>query len=85
MAFRKKQGFTVPVESWLADRWSGMLERLKEHTFLEKSGLVRRGSLEAPLRQAAERRWVPQQLWRLLILDRWLEKDAERRLHPVRA
>jgi asparagine synthase (glutamine-hydrolysing) len=77
VAFRKKQGFTVPVESWLADRWSGLLGRLREGTLLEADGWIRPGSLEAPLRDAAGKRWVPAQLWRLLVLEHWLEKAGE--------
>jgi asparagine synthase (glutamine-hydrolysing) len=72
VAFRKKRGFTVPMESWLAERWSGMLHRLQEETRLEREGWVRRGSLDAPLRHALENRWVPPQLWRLLVLEHWL-------------
>jgi len=75
VAFREKRGFTVPVERWLAERWSGMLERLRHGTELELSGWVCRGSLEAPLRDALERRWIPVQLWRLLVLDHWLERN----------
>jgi asparagine synthase (glutamine-hydrolysing) len=85
VAFRKKQGFTVPVESWLADRWSGLLGRLREHTLLEEDGWIRRGSLDAPLRDAAGRHWVPAQLWRLLVLEHWLEKELGAREYAGRA
>src|ERR1019366_8532961 len=76
VAFRKKQGFTVPVENWLADRWSGLLGGLRERTILEEDGWIRRGSLDAPLRDAAEKRRVPLQMWRLLVLEHWLRKTA---------
>jgi asparagine synthase (glutamine-hydrolysing) len=79
VAFRKKQGFTVPVESWLANRWSGLIDRLRERTVLEEDGWIRRGSLDAPLRDAAGKHWVPAQLWRLLVLERWLEKESSAR------
>jgi asparagine synthase (glutamine-hydrolysing) len=75
VAFREKQGFTVPVERWLAERWSGMLDGLRQGTALERHGWVRRGSLEAPLRDALRRRWIPVQLWRLLVLDHWLKRN----------
>jgi asparagine synthase (glutamine-hydrolysing) len=79
VAFREEQGFTVPVERWLAGRWSGMLEGLRQGTALERDGWVRQGSLERPLAEALHRRWVPVQLWRLLVLNHWLEK------HPATA
>lgn len=84
IASRRKQGFTVPSERWLAERWSGMLDRLRGDTLLEREGWVRRGSLDAPLREALDQRWVPIQFWHLLILEHWLEKDAS--LHrPTKA
>jgi asparagine synthase (glutamine-hydrolysing) len=85
VAFRKKQGFTVPVETWLAGRWSGLLGRLRESTLLEDEGWIRRGSLEAPLRDALARHWVPAQLWRLLVFERWLEKESSAREYAGRA
>ena len=85
VAFREKQGFTVPVERWLAERWSGMLDRLRQGTALERDGWVRTGSLEAPLGYALRRRWVPVQLWRLLVLEHWLEKSQAQALEDRRA
>jgi asparagine synthase (glutamine-hydrolysing) len=75
VASGRKRGFTVPVERWLAGRWSGMLDRLKDGTVLESDGWVRRGSLDRPLREAIARRQVPSQLWRLLVLEHWLVKN----------
>ena len=82
VAFRRKQGFTVPIEQWLVDRWSGMLDRLREGTLLEKEGWIRPGSLRAPLEAALSRRWAPAQLWRLLVLEQWLEKHAGAHRQP---
>ncbi len=75
-AFRKKQGFTVPVERWLADRWSGLLDDLRGDSILEKEGWVRRGALAKPIQDAMNRRWVPEQIWRLLVLEHWLAKNS---------
>jgi asparagine synthase (glutamine-hydrolysing) len=73
-AARPKQGFTVPVERWLATRWSGMLDRLKGETRLEREGWIRPGALRGPLDEAVARQWAPQQIWHLLVLEHWLEK-----------
>jgi asparagine synthase (glutamine-hydrolysing) len=75
-ASRKKQGFTVPVERWLSDRWSGLLDNLRGDSVLERDGWVRRGSLRKPIQDALERHWVPEQVWRLLILEHWLSKNS---------
>jgi asparagine synthase (glutamine-hydrolysing) len=74
-ASRRKQGFTVPVERWLANRWTGMLNRLRETTRLERAGWIRNGALEGPVREAIAGQWVPQQVWHLLVLEHWLEKN----------
>lgn len=76
IAARRKQGFTVPSERWLAERWRKMLDRLLGETLLVRQGWVRRGALDRPLREALERGSVPVQFWHLLVLESWLEKDA---------
>jgi asparagine synthase (glutamine-hydrolysing) len=75
VAFRKKQGFTVPVEHWLAGRWRGMLEQLLDRTALEGDGWVRPGSLRRPVETALRDGRAPVQLWRLMVFNRWLEKN----------
>jgi asparagine synthase (glutamine-hydrolysing) len=79
IATRRKQGFTVPAERWLAERWRGMLDRLNGRTRLEQEGWIRPGRLRAPLREALERRRVPVQLWNLLVLEHWLERNDSTR------
>jgi len=85
VAFRKKQGFTVPAERWYAGRWSGMLERLRGDTLLESQGWVRPSSLGAPIRAALQARWVPPQLVNLLVLEHWLGKNALPQSAPATA
>lgn len=85
VASRRKQGFTVPSERWLAERWSGMLDCLRGETLLERQGWIRRGALDAPLRDALARKWVPPQIWNLLVLEHWLERDGARRSHAAAA
>ncbi len=78
VAERRKQGFTVPVERWLAGRWSGALDVLSGRTQLEADGWIRPGSLENPIREARQRGRVPTQLWYLLILEHWLQSNRGR-------
>ncbi len=71
-----KRGFTVPVERWLAERWAGTLDHLTQPTELERQGWIRKGSLQRPLEEARSHRWVPTQLWFLLILEHWLRRQC---------
>jgi asparagine synthase (glutamine-hydrolysing) len=75
VASRKKQGFTVPVERWLATRWSGMLGPLRGETRLEREGWVRPGTLDRAVADGIARGWVPEQIWRLLVLEHWLARS----------
>jgi hypothetical protein len=56
-----------------------MLGRLSGGSALEREGWVRPGSLNQPLRDAAAKGRVPVQLWRLLVLDHWLERRRQSR------
>ena len=79
VAYREKRGFTVPVEQWLAGRWSEMLDHLREGTLLEKEGWVRPGALREPLKTALAEGRVPIQLWRLVVLEFWMKSRLKER------
>jgi hypothetical protein len=55
-----------------------MLDRLRGGTRLERQGWIRPGSLERPVQEAIGRQWVPQQIWHLLVLEHWLERNEVR-------
>jgi asparagine synthase (glutamine-hydrolysing) len=76
-AFRKKQGFTIPVERWLATRWSGALQEIAGGGMLEAEGWIRRGTLQAPIQDGIRNQRVPVQLWYLLVLEHWLQSTAK--------
>ena len=75
-ANRRKRGFSVPVERWLAGRWSPALDCLNGPTLLEKQGWIAPGRLGACIDSGKRSGVVPVQIWRLLILERWLESRA---------
>jgi len=83
VASRKKQGFTIPVERWLAMRWKNALEEIAGPSLLEEAGWMRRGTLNAPIAEGIRNRRVPVQLWYLLVLERWLQRNAK--AQPVAA
>jgi asparagine synthase (glutamine-hydrolysing) len=75
LSSRPKQGFTVPVERWLATHWSGSLDLLSGATELEQLQIVRPGSLRGPIAASKQAGWVPQPLWYLLVLEHWLQRQ----------
>jgi asparagine synthase (glutamine-hydrolysing) len=83
VASRKKQGFTIPVERWLATRWKTALQEIAGHSLLEDAGWLRRGALDAPIAEGIRNGWAPVQLWRLLVLERWLQHNAKAQLRPA--
>ncbi len=80
VASRRKQGFTVPVEQWLATRWSKALSELGRESLLEADGWIRPGTIRGAVEEGIARRWAPTQLWYLLTLEHWLQRQAS----PVR-
>ncbi len=76
VAFRRKQGFTVPVERWLATKWSGRLAELKGETLLTSQGWFERKALSAAIDRALKQDEIPVQLWYLLVLEAWLRKSG---------
>jgi len=76
VANRPKLGFTVPVERLLADKWSGALDILQSPNELERQGWIRPHSLAAPIAEAKAQRWVPKQIWCLLLLEHWLQRQS---------
>ncbi len=75
---RRKQGFSVPVERWLAGRWSGALDCLLGKTLLEDQGWIEPGSLGPAVGVAKQSGVIPVQIWRMLILERWLRSRTTR-------
>lgn len=75
IANRPKRGFTIPVERWLADRWSGELKTRLENPRLVREGWIEAGPLAAAIQEGVLRKYVPTQLWHLLVLESWLDRQ----------
>jgi asparagine synthase (glutamine-hydrolysing) len=75
IAFRRKQGFTIPVEKWLASKWRSHLSELKEGTMLAREGWIEAKQLSAAVDEALTRDEISKQLWHTLVLERWLRRD----------
>ncbi len=73
-AFRKKQGFTIPVERWLASRWRKPLEELARGSVLEDEGWIRPGTLRPAIEAAIQSGFAPVALWHLVVLNHWRQR-----------
>jgi asparagine synthase (glutamine-hydrolysing) len=82
VAFRQKQGFTIPVERWLATKWSSHLRELKDGSLLVKDGWFEPGVLSVAVDDALARKVVPNQLWSLVVFEHWLRRQATLAAQP---
>lgn len=78
VAFRQKQGFTIPVERWLASKWSGALKELQGETLLASEGWMESAALSRAVAEALTRDEIPKQLWYALVFERWLRAQKSR-------
>jgi asparagine synthase (glutamine-hydrolysing) len=76
VAFRKKQGFTIPVEKWLVREWRESFRTFESRTLLEDQGWVTPGCPRKLVTEALAAGSAPVQLWYLLVLEMWLRKQA---------
>jgi asparagine synthase (glutamine-hydrolysing) len=75
VAFRRKQGFTIPVEKWLATKWSDRLEDLKGGTLLAQEGWMNASALSAAVDEALTHGEISKQLWHTLVFEHWLRRN----------
>jgi len=78
VAFRPKQGFTIPVEKWLASRWSRRLDDLKNDSLLVRDGWMNGPALSRAVDDAVAAGEMPKQLWYAFVLEQWLRRHASR-------
>ncbi|MCU1292463.1 MAG: asparagine synthase (glutamine-hydrolyzing) [Bryobacterales bacterium] len=75
VADRRKQGFTIPAEKWIATHWRNSFEVLRSGTRLESDGWIREGAMTPHIDKALQSGAAPKQLWYLLILENWLQRQ----------
>ena len=71
-----KRGFTIPVEHWLLKDWRPRVEAMLDGSILLRDGWLEAGALRQWWRQAVDSGTAPVHFWRLLVLETWLEKEA---------
>lgn len=76
VAGREKRGFTIPIEKWLAHSGERELQSLDSDAALCRQGWIEPRALAACVKEALAAQSAPRQLWYLLVLNAWLEKNA---------
>ncbi len=74
-ASRPKQGFRVPAEKWLAGPWRVYLDQLLSGTLVEREGYIQGGALRTEIDRAIAAGGASEQLWFVLVLERWLQSQ----------
>ena len=81
VAYRRKQGFTVPIERWLTQKWRHHLEHLRSDSTLVRDGWIDRRNLTSEIDRAFKTDHAPEQLWYVLVLDYWMSKQHTKQQH----
>ena len=72
VALRKKQGFTVPVERWLAGPWLESFYTMAKDSVLEKQGWLSPGALTRCADEVRKTGRATRQVWFLMVLETWM-------------
>jgi asparagine synthase (glutamine-hydrolysing) len=83
VAAGQKRGFTIPVQSWITDRWRPDLVESLRTSMLDEQGWICAGSVLAALEKTPTRSWAPKQFWYLFVLEAWLKKESEGVFEPA--
>ena len=70
-----KRGFRIPVQRWVAGRWSHLFRDLLDDGLVARQGWIRPGPVLRDFQACVERGWAPHQFWYLLVLESWLRRE----------
>jgi asparagine synthase (glutamine-hydrolysing) len=78
----KKRGFQIPVQRWIAGRWSARVRDVLGDSLLSQGEWIRTHPVVAELDASVSRGWAPNQIWYLFVLESWLRHE-EAQAAPV--
>ena len=72
VASRPKQGFTVPISTWMAREMKQLWEPLRSGSILARLGWVDAAALRGAIDDSLQRERIAPALWNLFILEHWM-------------
>jgi asparagine synthase (glutamine-hydrolysing) len=78
VALRKKRGFRIPVQRWLAGRLLRSVEQTMHDSLAAQEGWIDRDSVLSALGHPAPGSGASEMLWRIFVLERWMRYEKER-------
>jgi asparagine synthase (glutamine-hydrolysing) len=73
----RKRGFGVPVQRWLAGRWTDAAREAFSDSILAREGWINTEAALAQLELGVRRGGASNQLWYLFVLESWLRRERE--------
>ena len=80
IALRRKRGFSVPAQRWLATHWFERAEQTLGDSILAREGWIDGRNALAELRRSSSRGAAAEELWNIFVLESWLQHDRQQRL-----
>jgi asparagine synthase (glutamine-hydrolysing) len=71
----KKRGFGIPVQRWLAGRWSGQVEAQFRDSVLARESWIDGEAVLRLLRKSKRSGRAPNRLWYLFVLEAWMKQQ----------
>jgi asparagine synthase (glutamine-hydrolysing) len=79
IAARKKRGFRIPAQRWLASRWLARAEQTLEDAMLVREGWIDARNTVAELRRSALGGAASEELWNIFVLESWMQHHRQQR------
>jgi asparagine synthase (glutamine-hydrolysing) len=73
-----KKGFGIPVRRWLAGRWGAVFQQTMADSRLAQEGFINSRKVLDLWKRTSTAGEVPNQLWYLFVLERWLRHEQSR-------
>jgi asparagine synthase (glutamine-hydrolysing) len=75
VAMRRKRGFRIPAQRWLATVWLERAEQTFHRSILARSGWIQEDNVLAELHRSAHYGQAGDELWNLFVLESWLRQE----------